>query len=264
MKIITDLHQHTAFSYDGRQKTEDCVKAAVAAGEKRVCFSEHYDYDCVLRGINHAPCDLDAYKAEIERLRRIYSDKIEILFGVEFGYDKRAIEKYKELIDKYRFDYVINSVHLNDEQDYYDTSYCLKEPKFSAYSEYLERVLESVNADFAWQIVGHIGYPSRYATYADKKLAYADHKELFDEILTTIIRRGKYLELNSSTKTDSLFLPEREVSERYIKLGGKNFTYGSDSHRPDRRMDKSDEIYDFLHGRGLHSSYFRRGVPYAD
>ena len=78
-KFVTDLHQHSTFSYDGRQNAEDVVKKAIENGDKRVCFSEHYDYDCFLLGISGAPLvNLDEYKAEITRLKAKYSDKIEI------------------------------------------------------------------------------------------------------------------------------------------------------------------------------------------
>ena len=102
-------------------------------------------------GISGAPLvNLDEYKAEITRLKAKYSDKIEISFGIEFGYSKEAIEKYRELTEKY----VINSVHLLYGKDCCKKEF-LKKDKVTAYGDYLKTVLESVNADYKWQIVGH-------------------------------------------------------------------------------------------------------------
>lgn len=260
-KFITDLHQHSAFSYDGRQTAEDVVKKAIENGDKRVCFSEHYDYDCFLLGITSAPLvNIDEYKAEIDRLKRKYAGVIEILFGIEFGYSAAAVEKYRELTEKYDFDYVINSVHL-----LYGKDCCEKEftntDKAKAYVDYLKSVLESVNADYNWQIVGHLGYPCRYATYEDRELLYKDHREIIDETLKTIIRRDKYLEINTSTKDERVFSPETGIIKRYIELGGDNFTYGSDSHGLSRYREKSDKVAEFLSSVGKTAAFFRKTKP---
>ena len=117
-KEITDLHIHSTFSYDSKSPAEDYVIAAVARGDKMIGFSEHYDYDCKLCGkAENAPlCDLESYKNEVNRLREKYEEHIKILFGIEFGYDKRATEVYGELSEKYKFDYAINSVHYITER----------------------------------------------------------------------------------------------------------------------------------------------------
>ena len=132
-KEFTDLHIHTIFSYDGRNAMEDYVVAAIARGDKRIGFSEHYDYDCVLCGTgqNTPPCNVEEYKDELLRLTEKYGESIEILFGAEFGYDKRATERYGELVEKYRFDYVINSVHLYNGTDFYLLQACYHTKNFN-------------------------------------------------------------------------------------------------------------------------------------
>ena len=263
-KFVTDLHQHSTFSYDGRQNAEDVVKKAIENGDKRVCFSEHYDYDCFLLGISGAPLvNPDEYKAEITRLKAKYSDKIEILFGIEFGYSKEAVEKYRELTEKYDFDYVINSVHLLYGKDCCKKEF-LKKDKVTAYGDYLKTVLESVNADYKWQIVGHLSYPVRYATYENRELLYDEHREIIDEILNTIIRRNKYLEINTSTKDERVFSPEIGIVKRYIDLGSENFTYGSDSHDLSRYREKCDKVAEVLASFGKTASFFRKMHPVAE
>ena len=261
---MTDLHIHTYFSHDGREKTENYVKKAIETGKKRIGFSEHYDYDCYVNGDDTPLSDIDAYRAEIERLRKKYEGQIEILFGIEFGYDKRAVEHYRELIERYKFDYIINSVHLVGKHDCYYDEYCKDLSKREAYGLYLKKVLESVRADYPYQIIGHIGYAARYSHYEDKKMPYCEFADLFDEILKEIIRRNVFLELNTSTKSETEFLPDKDVAERYIDLGGKKFTYGSDAHDLKRFYEKEDKDKEFLRKKGMSNYFFRNGIAEMD
>ena len=119
---LTDLHVHSSFSYDCEEATENYIRKAIERGDERIGFVQHYDYDCFIIGDKTPLCELDAYKSEIDRLKNVYGEKIKIFFGIEFGFDERAESRYDELADKYKFDYVINSVHLGGGKDC-----CLKE-----------------------------------------------------------------------------------------------------------------------------------------
>ncbi len=119
---LTDLHVHSSFSYDSEEITEHYIRKAIERGDERIGFVQHYDYDCFLTGDKTPLCDLDAYKNEIGRLKNVYGEKIKIFFGIEFGYDERVENRYADLADKYKFDYVIHSVHLVGGKDC-----CLKE-----------------------------------------------------------------------------------------------------------------------------------------
>lgn len=255
--FVTDLHSHTFFSHDGRESTENYVLHAIEKGDKRIGFSEHYDYDCYLCGNDTPLCDIDKYYAEIKRLREKYSGKIEILFGIEFGYSDEAVGKYKELSEKYPFDYIINNVHLTGGRDYAEKRAYTSDNKKSVYGKYLEDVKRSVNADYDWQIAAHIGYPSRYAPYEDRTLYYDDYKEIIDEILKTIIERGKYLEINASTKCSAISVPDEGIVKRYAELGGKCVTYGSDEHDLRRYREKVAEIKKIADRYGLTLGYIK-------
>ena len=265
-KEIIDLHIHTVFSYDGKSRAEEYVLSAIAAGDKRIGFSEHYDYDCELSGTGkNAPlCNLAAYKNEIERLKDEYSDKIEILFGIEFGYDKRACARYSELTEKFGFDYVINSVHLFKGTDFY-LSDEIKKYGVSAkelFGRYFETVAESVCADYPFQIVGHLGYPLRYSPSKEENFGYEEFAFLYDEIFKRIIAKNKFLEINTSTKTDRSFFPCEKTVERYVSFGGKNFTFGSDAHRVMRYKDGEAAAKTFAEKFGIKFSFFKKGKAY--
>lgn len=254
-KEIADLHLHTTFSYDGKSAAEEYVLAAVAAGDKIIGFSEHYDYDCVVAGTSeYSPlCDLFAYKAEIERLREKYEGKIEILFGIEFGYDKRADEKYAELAEKFRFDYAINSVHLFRGTDFWLADK-IKKYSLSAkelYKIYLETVEESVFADYPFDIIGHLGYPLRYSPCKEENFSYEDFAGEYERILKEIVKSGKCLEINSSTKTDKPFMPNEKIMEKYAEFGGKKISFGSDAHSVSRYSERKETVSEAAQKLGL-------------
>ena len=71
--------------------------------------------------------------------------------------------------------------------------------------------------------------------------------EQIDDILKTIIRKDKILEINSSNKQlPNRTLPADYIVERYYQLGGRKVSFGSDSHFPERILDKWDEVVAML------------------
>ena len=248
---ITDLHVHSSFSYDSEETTENYIRKAIERGDERIGFVQHYDYDCFLTGGKTPLCDLGAYKSEIDRVRSVYGEKIKIFFGIEFGYDERAENRYADLVDKYKFDYVINSVHLVGSKDC-----CLKErwenrSADDIYKEYLEKVYKSVNADYPWQIVGHLGYPARYAPKNGRDFSFENYSGELTDILKSIIANGKFLEINSSTKSEKPFVPFEDILKKYAAFGGKFVTFGSDAHSVARYSEKITEVEKIINKYGL-------------
>ena len=200
---LTDLHIHSSFSYDSDEKCEKYVERALERGDKSIGFVQHYDYDCFLIGNKTPLCDLDAYKNEINRLRNVYGERIKIFFGIEFGYDECAENHYTELADKYKFDYVINSVHLVGGKDC-----CLKEcwknrSVDDVYKEYLEKLYKSVNANYPWQIVGHLGYPARYAPKNEREFSFENYST---ELTTSRLSLLSIYEKNTPISAVNLLL----------------------------------------------------------
>jgi histidinol-phosphatase (PHP family) len=121
-----------------------------------------------------------------------------------------------------------------------------------SYLDYFNAVLESVKADLDYQIIGHIGYVSRYCKGENSKIKYADYSEIFDEILKEIIKRDKCLEINTSSgEAGSDFLPDKDVIERYLALGGKNLSFASDAHKAGDYLRKVGKVEDYLRATGV-------------
>ena len=100
MKYLQNLHTHTNFC-DGKDTPEEMVQAAIAAGLTSLGFSPHAA--CWYSDYPLPPNGTDNCFHEVERLKTVYGDRIEILQGYEFdcycGHDVS------------RYDYVLGALH---------------------------------------------------------------------------------------------------------------------------------------------------------
>ena len=244
---MTDLHIHTSISHDSKENAENYVLRAIAQSEKYLGFAEHLDGD----GANLPP-DLERYDEIIKNLKIKYPD-VGILKGIELGFADTAAALYRKILAENDFDYAILSVHtLPGRGDCYYPSFYNGWSARQSYEAYLQAVLGSARADLDFHIIGHLGYISRYAPYVNQPLAYKDFKELFDRILLSIIERGICLEINTSAGgLDRTFVTETRILERYIELGGKDFTFGSDAHGVSRYGQNASAVKEFLLSHGI-------------
>lgn len=244
--LLTDIHNHSTFSADGRSPLEDMVSTAKNNGLRYFGISEHFDYDYKALGleINGFPPFTDAvayFKKAAELKKKYNNNNFTFLAGGEFGFTQssKCFDEYSQLIEKYSPDFVVNSVHTVEGQDCWYAGYFEGKTKEKAYGDYLEAVLSSLDAPYYYDIVAHLGYCSRNAKYSDPKLRYENFRNIIDQILKTIVQKGKILEVNSSTRSaGSDFIPDTDILSRYFELGGRAISFGSDAHATDRICDK--------------------------
>ncbi len=250
-KIITDLHTHTTFSADGKDSLLDMATCAKNLGVKYYGVSDHFDFDYKIQNLPMGDkvltlIDERAYFSAARKLQsQSESESFHLLVGGEFGFAplNECCELYQRVIEKYNPDYVINSIHTVDGEDCYFYPYFEKKGREIAFRKYLEAILKSVDAPYSYDIIAHIGYVSRKAPYADRKLRYGEFNSLIDEILQGIIQKDKILEVNSSTRgLEQAFLPDRDILERYYFLGGRKISFGSDAHFTSRIAEKRDVV----------------------
>ena len=176
-------------------------------------------------------------------LQEDYEGVMNVAVGAEFGYsEKEEVQgMYASTYEKYRPDFVINSVHGGEGLDF--ARYVFTESKEEIYRMYLRLIRKSLDVPYHYDIVGHIGYIARYVPFEDRSFSLEEFGEEIDDILKTIIAKDKILELNSSTKNlPQLCLPDLSIVQRYYDLGGRKVSYGSDAHFTSRILDKREEI----------------------
>ena len=252
-KFLTDMHNHTTFSHDGSNTAEEMLTAARKAGMAFFGVSEHFDYDYDYEAMDPeeraltTETDADEYFHALRHLQEDYEGVMNVAVGAEFGYSKRADVRgrYAMTYEKYRPDYVINSVHGVDGKDF--ARYVFTKSKQETYSMYLRIVRESLDVEYPYDIVGHIGYIARYVPYEDRSFNLQEFGAEIDDVLKTVIAKGKILEVNSSNKNlENRTLPCREIVQRYYELGGRKVSFGSDAHFVARIGDKREEVVAML------------------
>ncbi len=252
-KLLTDMHTHSTFSHDGRDDLKTMLDCAVQKGIAFYGVSEHFDYDYDLSKMTAEQrarlCNTDEeeYFHAARHIQEAYEGVINVAIGAEFGYseDKNVQGRYLSTQEKYRPDFVINSVHGDGGVDFaYST---ITEDKATVYKNYLRLVRRSLDAPYEYDIVGHIGYVARYVPFADRSFSLEEFGEELDDILKTIVQKGKILEVNSSSKNlENRTIPCKEIIERYYELGGRKISFGSDAHFTERILEKREEVVETL------------------
>lgn len=231
--ILPDYHIHTSYSPDSKMDSEEAVRAAMAKGVTDICFTEHMDLGHHMEMYDRAP-DFVGMEETISRLKEKYPE-INIGKGIEAGYIPETAEQTAKVLKEQRFDYVLLSTHCVEGMDCGVPESKRGQDKPTAYKRYLETVYASVTDDRLteyYDCVSHIGYIAKGLHYEDNTFPYEMFPELFDMILSEIIKRGKGIEVNTSgIDRGGHVLPHPSIIRRYRELGGRMITIGSDAHR---------------------------------
>ena len=239
-----DYHMHSNVSFDGHDTPEAMVKAALNMGLKEICFTDHIDHEV---GVEKEIMvfDQDVYDSAYDCLR---AEGIKIRLGVEFGIKPGNREQFKEDLKRRDFDFVLGSVHMINEEDVYLEPYWRTRDIPSAYREYLEETLRCVQHHEDFDVLGHLTFISKGRANPTKELLhYEDHREIVDEILRELARKGKGMEINTSgIDRCGGFLPTADFFRRFKELGGEIVTVGSDAHTFDRVGQYSREACEIM------------------
>ena len=249
-KFLTDMHTHSSpASHDAQCSTEEMLSKAHSLGVGFYGLSEHFDYDYNrslmteeqrAHTINGNP---EEYFHRARHLQEDYGGAMNVVVGAEFGFseDKEVQGRYAATYEKYHPDFVINSVHSGGGIDF--CSQTLTQDKEGVYREYLRLIRASLEVTYPYDIVGHLGYIARYVPYQDRDFKLEEFREEIEDILKTIIKKDKILEVNSSVKNlPWLCIPDVHLLKRYYELGGRKISFGSDAHFKERILDKRKEV----------------------
>ncbi len=94
-------------------------------------------------------------------------------------------------------------------------------------------MLRCVQIHDDFDVLGHLSFISKAKAHpAPRPLPYDEHREIVDEILKVLVRKGKGMEMNTSgADRCGGFLPTADIIRRFHELGGEIVTVGSDAHR---------------------------------
>ena len=237
--IREDFHMHTNMS-DGRHTPEEMVLSAIGKGMTRIGISDHsnacYAPDF---GLNDGERK-SAYVSELSRLKRKYSDRIELLCGIEMDY-------YSEMSHD-GYDYMIGSVHgirLPD-GSYIEVDDNPKRLMDAAdrlfggdlmslcelYFETEANVIDKTGAD----IIGHFDLISKF-NRDDQMFDHSNPRyvKAWQKAADKLLLTGKPFEINTgaiSRGYQNRPYPNFDMID-YIKTRGGKFLLSSDSHDKD-------------------------------
>jgi histidinol-phosphatase (PHP family) len=248
-----DLHLHSKFSPDGHIDLAELASRAVNLGYFQVFITDHVDPpDDPYTPFN--PAKFRRCRKEIARLRERYPS-LDIRFGAEVGEFHLHAGYVREQFARCPPELVIASIHVVTGVN---VSVPMPAPPTlelaRAYYDENLAMLEIPGID----VLGHLGIYKRYLPNGFDDSAC---NPLIDRILTTIIRLGIRLEVNTSGLRRPLgeLIPGPDVLRRYRELGGSYITLGSDSHVIDHFDLCFDEAVTRLHELGFYSLQIRDG-----
>lgn len=256
--MLADYHLHTSFSDDSEYEMEDCIKQAIKLGLDEMCFTEHIDYG-VKTDLN---CDMPAYFKEFTRCKNIFSDQINLRFGIEFGMQTGTVDEFKKTFDSYPFDFVILSCHQVDNMEFWNQNFQTGKAQKEYNERYYEEILKVLDLYSDYSVLGHLDMIKRYDLVGD--YPYEHVKPLVEEILKKVIKAGKGIEINTSCYRYGMndLTPSTTILKQYKELGGEIITIGSDSHQEDHLGYKIAHTQKVLRDMGYEGMYtFERMQP---
>lgn len=233
--MLWDTHLHTHFSGDSQALPEDMVLSAQKKGLAGICFTDHMDYD-YREEPGYFDLDFTAYEKEISALQKKYDGKYPIYRGIELGLQPHIVEVNNQILAEHTFDFVIGSTHVVNHIDIYYPPFYENRAEDECYLQYFEETLRNAQSDVDFDVYGHLDYVVRYGPNKDTFYSYEKFQDVIDEILRTLIAKGKGIELNTAGFKYGLAHahPTEAILKRYRDLGGEILTLGSDGHAPEQ------------------------------
>ena len=262
--IKADFHTHCNFSTDSDATPEAMVWGAIEKGLTHLCLTDHMDlnYPGTSKTSPLFEFDPTDYFAVLSPLKETCREKLNLGIGVELGLRPGRPDlnrQMQQMLEDYTFDFVLGSVHLLDNDDPYYESYWQNRSAKDVLSKYFNDMLSSLKEYDNFDSLGHLDYLIRYipAVCGEKDYVFDEYKEVLDEIFKFLIKKDKALEINTAGLIKGLpcFHPKLETLKRYLELGGKKITIGSDGHAPDKIATEFKKTEELLLSCGIKGYY---------
>ena len=227
-----DYHLHSTVSYDGHNTPLEMAQMAASAGMKEICFTDHLDYQ------KSSPREQYAYTTEAYRAAYdgLEIPGLTIRHGSEVSLSPWNKGEIQKDLSAYPYDFVIGSIHFIDDIDIYFPEFWEGRDFLATEQIYYEETLRCVQLHDNFDVLGHLTYISKCKGHpCPRIIPLEDHKDLFAEIMKTLIAKGKGIEVNTSgVDRCGDFLPGISYLKFFKELGGQIVTVGSDAHTADR------------------------------
>ena len=248
--MLADYHVHTEFSDDSVFALEDVCALAIERGIDEICITDHVDYDVrpdwdeyrrdpscakIFEGKLSINVDYERYFPAIEAARERFAPMLAVKTGMEFGVQSHTAERFHALFEQHAdaWDFIILSIHQVGNEEFWNGTFQKGRTQDEYNMQYYEEMLRVVQRFDDWSVLGHLDLIKRY----DAAGPWPDEnaRDIVAEIMKEAIRRGKGIELNTSSIRYGLsdLTPSEGILRLYRDLGGRVLSIGSDSHKPE-------------------------------
>lgn len=203
--IVTSIdgHVHTALCRHASGTMEQYVEAALTKGLAGIVFLEHLE--C---GINYfertwlTDEDFVIFRREAARLKEKYAGRVEVLCGVEVGYNPKAVDRLLAFLEQQQWDRIGLSYHFYEVDGRHINLFSRKQQNLDAIAAVgAERILEGYYRGLLeaisridGQVVCHLDAALRHA----KTESCFDAEGMIDELLAAMAKRRFALEVNAA------------------------------------------------------------------
>lgn len=266
--MLFNIHTHTCHSHDSQTKVSDLCETAIREELPGFAVTDHCD--CEYSSEPKTLINLMDSFDDCEKAKGQYGDRLVIASGVEIGealYDRAFAKK---VIDTRPWDVVLGSVHAVRVEnwdmpfsviDFSDRSDAFIREYLRQYFEDMTEMAKTEDYD----VLCHLTVPLRYICGKHRKqVNVALYDPQIDRILKIAIERDKTLEINTSGCMPGKphFMPDEAILDRYLAMGGRNLTVGSDAHVTERLTNGLDQAATMLKRKGIRTlTYYIHRSP---
>lgn len=259
-----DAHLHTDQSPDSSVPIDAYAAQALERGIPEIAITDHVDFDPRDPAFEYSRYE-DRERTVRGAAERWAAQGVQIRFGAELTYNRRWDADVRAHLRRYRYDYVIGSVH-----DWPESPYWPSRVRAWVEGRSLDEILEPYYAEIIaaarsglFDTIGHLDVVRRYLYPYLTTEDLATRADLQEPALRAMIESGTALEINSSglRYPGAETYPSASVVARYRELGGEHVVVGSDAHARGSFAARLDESYRHASAAGFDALTFRRGGP---
>jgi histidinol-phosphatase (PHP family) len=262
-----DAHLHTDQSPDSAVPIDVYGARAVELGIPEICITDHVDFDPRDPAYRYTRFE-DRERTVRAAAERWAREGVTIRFGAEITFNRRWEQDVRDHLARYRYDYVIGSVHDWPESPYWPSrvhGWVDGRPLDEIVAPYYTEIIAAARSGL-FDTIGHLDVVKRYLHPLITAADLAARPDLVEPALRAIVESGTALEVNSSglRYPSAETYPSAAVVARFRELGGERVVVGSDAHSRGSFAARLETSYEHVAAAGFDALSFRRGGDRVD
>ncbi|MGD9200791.1 MAG: histidinol-phosphatase [Chitinispirillia bacterium] len=257
---ISDYHIHTPYCGHAHGKIIKYVETAINKGMKEICFTDHLGRYYLSESQKKRYWDwgmdkkkLERYVLEIDDVKNIFRNTIDIRIGLEIDYIEGAEDMIDPIIDNYPFDFLLGSIHCLPSFGWKHIANYTQKDIWSVYQMYLETAKSVINSRI-FNSLAHLDFIWRYLQWPHKKTP--EIFEYIKEIVELAQKNDVAIEINSNGYLWAQVQNTTDGNPFSILLSNiyeydAPITIGSDAHKPEFVGKKFNDLAKNLKKRGI-------------